>query len=46
MFWYLLTRAGLLDEDEKDLKHTGPIMGKPSGFPLGLRRNFVVHLET
>jgi len=20
MFWYLLTRAGLLDEDEKDLK--------------------------
>jgi TDG/mug DNA glycosylase family protein len=21
MFWYLLTRAGLLDEDEKDLKN-------------------------
>jgi len=26
--------------------HTGPIRGKPSGFHFGLRRDFVVHLET
>jgi hypothetical protein len=26
--------------------HTGPIRGRPNGFRLGLRRDFVVHLGT
>jgi|SRR6266853_3222630 len=30
----------------KPSDHTGPIRGKPSGFHLGLRRDFVVCLET